>query len=98
MFPRGTPLQLNTVKQRPQSEVREVTVVVVILGRVFLSLAIPTFAQRPCPSSETAAIKVYCQSSSALSRTSHLMHLGQMTGDCDLRKSYFLFKLLLKRQ
>lgn len=84
MILHGTPLQLNTVKQRPQSEVREVTAVVVILGHVFLSLAIPTFTQRPCPSSETAAIKAYCQSSSALSYTSHLMHLGQMTGECDL--------------
>lgn len=62
--------------------------VVVMLGHVFSSSASPTLT----PSAETASIKAYCQNSSALSHASHLMHLGQMSGDCDLREKQFSFQ------
>lgn len=55
-----------------------------------------TFSQHLSPFMETALIKAYCQKSRALSYTSHLMHLGQMTGDCDVRKTIIFSNCFLK--
>lgn len=94
-FPYERRFQLNRVKQRAHPEV---IVVVVILGHVFSSPALPTFSLHLSPSLETASIKAYCLKSHALSHPSHLMQLGQMTEDCDLTENNFLFKLLFKIQ
>lgn len=66
--------------------------VVVVLGQEFSSSVLPSF-NHCLSSSETASITAHCQKSNALSYTSQSVHLEQMTADCDLKESHFLFKL-----